>query len=292
MIMADIFDPFRAMYSDQYVTVNGLRLHYTDWSSDSSDVILLLHGLNVQLHTWDPIAADLSKHFRVLALDLRGHGDSDWSRSGYNVTDFDEDIAAFCRELGLHEVTLVTHSLGARIGLVTAGRHPDLVTSLFLSDSAPEMPRSTAASVSTFMANTSSEKGFRDRKEVYDYYRQLHPEWLDIFIELHVQYQVRLNWANKLVLKADPDLYWITRGVGVREIPFLWEMARAIKCPTVIMHGAHSTFFDEDILRKMQEAIPQASLVTFDTGHYIPRERPAEFAACVLNHAEAATSAS
>src|SRR6266704_3655422 len=99
MTMPHFSDPFRSMYSDHYVTVNGLRLHYTEWSSDKSDVILLLHGLNVQLHTWDPIAVGLSKHYRVLALDLRGHGDSDWSRSGYNVTDFDNDIVAFCREL-------------------------------------------------------------------------------------------------------------------------------------------------------------------------------------------------
>ena len=68
-------------YQDGWVAVDGLRVHYTEWGKPTAPPVLLLHGLNVQCHTWDPIAHKLAEEFHVYAMDLRGHGDTDWAPS-------------------------------------------------------------------------------------------------------------------------------------------------------------------------------------------------------------------
>src|SRR5690606_2756293 len=125
----------------------------------------LLHGLNVQLHTWDPIASELAKEHRVLCLDLRGHGESDWSREGYWTKDFVKDVHGLLHQLDVVPCVLVGHSLGARIAIAYAGEHPADITHLILSDTGPETPPTTAQDQGTRIANTNDVKGFRSEAD-------------------------------------------------------------------------------------------------------------------------------
>ena len=106
---------FEDKYGDHFVEVNGLRLHYTDWGGDKPP-LMLMHGYNVQLHSWDPVADILRDDYRVICPDLRGHGDSDWSRAGYNVRDFVSDLHGIVQSLDLGPFDFVGHSwvLGSR----------------------------------------------------------------------------------------------------------------------------------------------------------------------------------
>jgi pimeloyl-ACP methyl ester carboxylesterase len=79
------------------------------------------------------------------------------------------------------------------------------------------------------------------------------------------------------VLKADPDLQWITGSASLPEIPYLWEMCARLEMPTLLMVGKTSNVLDEELVERMVDAMPQATAHWFDTGHYIPRERPDEF---------------
>ncbi|MCC0056649.1 MAG: alpha/beta hydrolase [Rhodobiaceae bacterium] len=269
---------FASDYADRFYESDGLKLHYTEWNPDGGQPVIMLHGLNVQTHTWDPIAHQLSQDMRIICPDLRGHGDSDWARQGYPVGSFVSDLNRLADSIGADRFSLVGHSLGARIAIAYAGEHSDRLDCLALSDTGPQMPKSAAKSTSQFIGDTNSIKGFRSRQEVWDHYRKIHPEWMDIYIDLHAAYQVRENWAGKYILKADPELYWITRSAGVKEIPYLWDMAAAIDVPTLIMVGDHSEFFDDELLERMRKAIKNSEVAKFDTGHYIPREKPDEFA--------------
>ena len=244
-------------------------------------VVVLLHGLNVQLHTWDPIAAELSRTYRVICPDLRGHGDSAWAADGYFVESFIADLRALSDQLGIAPFALVGHSLGARIAIAYAGQHPATLSHLLLSDTGPEMPKATAVSTANFIGDTNSVRAFRDNADALAHYQRVHPEWQPIFLELHSRHQVRRNWAGKYVLKADPDLFWITKGAGVKEIPFIWDMASKADMPTLIMFGKRSEFFDQPLLERMLKTMPRAESATFDTGHYIPREDPAAFCEAV-----------
>src|SRR5262249_23539130 len=75
--------------TDRFATVNGLRLHYLEWGDAGKPPMILLHGIARHAHTFDHIAPDLARSYRVLAIDMRGHGDSAWSPEGaYLVEDY------------------------------------------------------------------------------------------------------------------------------------------------------------------------------------------------------------
>src|ERR1700687_4436456 len=133
-------------YADRYLTVNGLRLHYLDWGDPAKPAMILLHGIARHAHTFDHIAPEFARDHRVIALDMRGHGDSAWSSQGaYLVEDHVADLEAVIRELGLARVTLLGNSTGGRVVQVYAGLHPRRVDRLVVEDVGPGRARRIAA---------------------------------------------------------------------------------------------------------------------------------------------------
>jgi pimeloyl-ACP methyl ester carboxylesterase len=266
-------------YNDRFVEVGGLRLHHTDWNPNGDRHAVLVHGLNVQGHTWDPFAAALAQAgYHVVCVDLRGHGESDWSRAGYSVTDFADDLAAVVDAIGLESFDLVGHSLGCRVGIVLAGRRPEQVRRLVLSDTGAEFPKEA----SEFAANVVSSaggnvRGFATEGEALEYYSGMHPEWQPVFWDLHVRHQLRRNWAGKLVFRADPDLFWLLGSAGRRDDAIVWEHVDRLTMPTLVLWGERSPFFNDDIAGRMLDRMADGRLVRTPTGHYIPREAPDEF---------------
>jgi pimeloyl-ACP methyl ester carboxylesterase len=269
-------------YQDASVVVDGLRLHYTEWGKPTAPPVLLLHGLNVQCHTWDPIADKLAEEFHVYSLDLRGHGDSDWAPSGYRVRQFAHDVHGVIEALGVGPVHLVGHSQGVRVAIAVAGERPETIISLSLSDAGPQTTKDGALAMRDFITSTTGLT-FKDEDDARAFYWSQHPEWQPEFIELHVKHQLRRNWAGKLVLKADPDLQWITGSVSIPDVAYLWDMCANLLMPTLLMVGRTSNIFDEELVEKIAAAMPRATVQWFDTGHYIPRERPVEFTSALLD---------
>ena len=132
-------------YADRYVTVGGLRLHYLEWGDSSRPTMILLHGIARHAHTFDHIAPEFARDHHVLALDMRGHGDSAWSPEGaYLVQDYVTDLEALVARLRLRRVTLLGNSTGGRVVQVFAGLHRDLVDRLIVEDVGPERPQNIA----------------------------------------------------------------------------------------------------------------------------------------------------
>lgn len=120
-----------------------MRLHLLDWDGGASPDALFLHGGGLTAHTWDVVADELRDRVHPLALDLRGHGDSEWSPDGrYPLERYVDDLEHVADALGLREFVLVGMSLGGLVSLAYAGRHPEAVARLVLVDSGPEMGRS------------------------------------------------------------------------------------------------------------------------------------------------------
>jgi pimeloyl-ACP methyl ester carboxylesterase len=277
-------------YQDGYLNVDGVRLHFLEWGTPGAHPMVMLHGLNVQAHTWDPIARELAKDYHVFTPDLRGHGDSDWSKTGYRVRSLMHDISGFVDQLGIGPFHLVGHSAGVRVALALAGERPDIVTRMALSDAGPATTRAGAEFMRDFIQRTVAIRGFRTPQEARDYYRAEHPEWVEEFIDLHVRHQVRRNWAGKLVLKADPDVQWITGSASLPDIPYLWEMSAKAGMPTLLMVGRNSNVLDEELVERMLTVMPNATVQWFETGHYIPREQPVEFTGALAKFFAEATS--
>jgi pimeloyl-ACP methyl ester carboxylesterase len=264
-------------YQDGWIEHDGLRLHYTEWGNPTGQAVVMLHGLNVQCHTWDPIIRDLGPDYHVIAMDMRGHGESDWSHAGYRVRSMAGDVHALISQLGLGPVDLVGHSAGVRVAIAVAGERPETVRRLALSDAGPANSPSGAVAMRDFIQATTNLRGFRSAAEAREFYLSFHPEWREDFIDLHVEHQLRRNWAGKLVPKADPDIQWITGSVSLPDVAYLWEMSTLLTMPTKLLVGRTSNVLDEAVVTAMLDAMPNATVDWFDTGHYVPREAPEQF---------------
>src|SRR5881397_3988304 len=117
--------------TSHYFFSQRLKLHYVDWGNPEKTPVLLLHGGRDHCRSWDWVAADLRRSFHLVAPDLRGHGDSAWAvGSTYSMIDYVLDLAALLKTLELFPVTIIAHSLGARVALQYAGMYPDRVARL------------------------------------------------------------------------------------------------------------------------------------------------------------------
>lgn len=136
--MTDISD---AVPTSRYYESQGLRLHYADWGNETAPPLILVHGGRDHCRSWDFLARALRPHFHVLAPDLRGHGDSDWTKGGsYPLTDYVYDMTRLVHALAVPQVTLIGHSMGGMVSLIYSGSFPDKVSSLVVLDGVTVLP--------------------------------------------------------------------------------------------------------------------------------------------------------
>ena len=279
MSMSDEFRDLAAVTPPaRMANVNGIQINYLDWPGgcESAPPVLMVHGLSAHAHTWDPIARRLSEGRRVIAIDLRGHGDSGWARDGYDVERFVSDIDAVLKHLNMETIDYIGHSFGAQVGYAFAGAFPSRVRKLVLNDMGPEMA-SAAVGATRAAVGGADVKGFASEEAAREQFRAQYPEWEEVFVELHARHHVRCNWAGKYVFKSDPDLFWMLGSAGRKSIPYVWEMAARIKEPALLLRGTKSGVLNDELIGKITKAIPHIQVQDVDVGHYYPRERSAEF---------------
>src|SRR5207248_10679015 len=129
---------------DRSLLVNGLRLHVLDWGGDGRPPLLLLHGFTGHAHAWDSLAIALQPHFHVLALDARGHGDSDPAEV-YDAAGAFRDLSSVVDQLGVRALTLVGLSMGGRNAMYFAAKRPEMVERLVVLDIGPEISKRAMA---------------------------------------------------------------------------------------------------------------------------------------------------
>ncbi|ASY71840.1 hydrolase [Sinorhizobium fredii USDA 205] len=111
---------------------NGIRLAYVELGDAKGVPVLLLHGFTDSARSWSLIAPHLAADFRLIAPDLRGHGQSDKPEGCYTIPEMAHDIRLLIRELELAPVHVVGHSLGGRLTQAIAERWPQVVRKIVL----------------------------------------------------------------------------------------------------------------------------------------------------------------
>ena len=120
-----------------FVRVNGIRLHVLEWGAATQRPVLLLHGGSAHARWWTFVVPTLVEHHRVLALDLRGHGDSDWAEPpDYAIDTHAADVAALAAELDLTDLRVVGHSLGGLVTIASAAALGPRLAAVVLIDTA------------------------------------------------------------------------------------------------------------------------------------------------------------
>ena len=130
---------------DGFVSVNGLRLHYLQWGDERQQPLLLLHGGSAHAHWWDFFVTPFTAAYRVLALDLRGHGDSQWAEPpAYEIAAYAADVSGFIDTLALTNVVLAGHSLGGLVAVACAPLVQQRLAALVIMDVSARISQRTA----------------------------------------------------------------------------------------------------------------------------------------------------
>jgi esterase len=264
-----------AGYADKFVTANGLRIHYLDWGNPGKPPLILIHGIARHAHTFDHIAPHFAREYHVIAIDMRGHGDSSWDPQGdYLVEDHVKDLEALVKQLKLTKLTLLGNSTGGRVVQVFAGMHPDLVTRLVVEDVGPQRPEDIA---SGFARRVQQEvNGWANEDELIQQLTKENPKVAPSWIRNYAHFGVKARADGRLVWKRDPNL---VKGFVPTD---LWTSVRRITSPTIYVLGGKSTIVPADTQQELKKALRDCQIVTMPgLGHYPDVEDPPGFLAIV-----------
>jgi pimeloyl-ACP methyl ester carboxylesterase len=264
---------------DAFVEANGLRLHYRDWGDAKAPPLVLLHGVTGHARVWDGFALAMADRFRVIALDQRGHGESDWA-DGYGTERMAEDVGAFAEALELGRFSLLGHSMGAINAYTFAGRHPEALERLVIVDFGPETrgsPTSDRVRAGLAVAQTAA---FASPEEPIRAARALNPRPSDEYLRNRILNNLKQREDGRWVWRCD------AAGLANRSAPLSpetqWKLLAQIACPTLVVRGAESDALEESTARRMAEVLPYGRWVAVpEAGHGIPADNPAGFLAAV-----------
>ena len=261
---------------DRYVTVNGLRIHYLDFGGDGRQPLIMLHGIGRVAHTFDHIASHFNQNYHVLAVDMRGHGDSDWDpKAAYLVEDYVKDIEGLAQQLRLRNLVIWGNSTGGRVAQVFAGLHPDLVAAVIAEDVGPERPREIADGF-TSRLKQEDEKDWASEDELFAQLKTGSPRTADEILRAYAHFGSKKRPDGRVIWKRDP-------GIGNGFVPTeLWRFVRQIKSPIIYVLGGRSTIVPAATQEELRKTLPQVQIVTMPgLGHYPSEENPKDFLAIV-----------
>ena len=266
-----------SMVTDYTLTLHGSDFHYTECGDRNAPSIVMLHGVTGHARTWDAEGAALATRYRVLALDQRGHGDTDPpADADYSMVSLSGDLAAFADALGLQTFGIVALSLGGRVAIHYAAAHPTRVTRLVVVDIGPDIAPAGRARVGQFMA-TAPER-FATLDDVVAYQRQSNPRYSEALLRARVEHGVRPLPGGGFTWKYDRGLRELVRAGRWSDPIDLWPAWTALACPTLLVRGALSDILSADTATKMIDAQPRARLVEVaDAGHTVPGDQPEAF---------------
>lgn len=273
--------------ADRFVAANGLRFHYLEWGDAGSPAVLLLHGASQQAHSWDFISLPLSADYRVLALDQRGHGDSDWAADGdYSLDAMQGDLDALIPALGLDGAGgfhLMGHSMGGRNSFVWASRHPGALRSLTVVDTGPESVDRGRRRIQRFRElpdNLDTLEEFADR--IQEYTGRSREQVLGA-----LKYSIRQGADGKWTWKYDRAMRRPGREENHWTPERLWDCWRRIDCPALVARGERSDIFAADTMSRMGREIADCVTVTIaGAGHLVQGDNPPDFLAAARAHLE------
>jgi pimeloyl-ACP methyl ester carboxylesterase len=248
--------------------------------------VVLLHGGGQTRYAWGAAALALAKRgYQAIVLDLRGHGDSDWSATlDYSINAYVADVMSVIRDLAVAPV-IIGASMGGQIALVTAAEHPSRVRALVLVDVTPQVDRDGRARIVAFMK--SRPLGFAHLEEAADAiaeYLPHRPRPTDLSglkrnLRLREDGRYHWHWDQRFLLTYEPDVDEAERRHS--------DAARKIRIPTLLLRGSRSEVVTMDNVRHFQTLMPHAEFVDVSgAAHMIAGDRNDAFNSAVIEFLE------
>jgi esterase len=241
------------MATSKFIDINGLKLHYIDYGSEGRPHLVLLHGLNGNAQAFDVVAPNLTASHHVIALDLRGHGDSQSGPpDGYTPPNYLGDIGAFLKALRIEKAAFIGSSMGGAMAMIFATLAPNIVDRLLLNDIGGEI---------VIEAPDPGRLLFRTIADATRFYREsFHPVALlpARVAEKLTADSVKIGEDGLLVWKTDPAVNsgGAAGGPSGGRVIQMWSFYQRVKAPVLIVRGAESTALTRETLSKMFSVLP------------------------------------
>lgn len=279
-----------AQPKDRYFVSDGIKLHYSEWGAPGEETLVLVHGNRDQCRSWDLFVAELfsqgCRTDHVVALDLRGHGDSDWPspHRHYQHEDFLFDLAAFVRHLDQKRITLIGHSLGGSMSVVFAGCFPSSVRKLVLIEAVGPYARSD-----------------NDVPKLLTQWLRADGRSTDSFFYPTLEEAARAIQKRFPTVPDSAAMHMVRYGAKKTDRGFVWKhdprmrlpsysnfsegqiraFIERIDCPTLLIYGEKGDFMDSPRASRIPLFKNSRLIAIPDAGHHVPHEKPAELAQIV-----------
>lgn len=264
----------------RYYWSQRLKLHYVVWGDESSPPVLLIHGNRDHARTWDQVAVQLKREYCVYAVDLRGHGDSQWSvGSQYSLPEFVLDVASLGRELNRNPLTVIGHSLGGAVALEYTGVFPQFVKKLVAVEGLGPPVREPVQGSIRMRSWIGQMQEFDQRKPRR--YASLHDATKRMLEE---NPHLTEEMAGHLTIHGmrpndDGTLSWKFDNYVRLHSPYEFNIAEAreiwnqITCPTLLIRGSESWASDPEQDGKATAFHDYRNVLVRDAGHWVHHDQ-------------------
>ncbi|MFE3629022.1 alpha/beta fold hydrolase [Streptomyces goshikiensis] len=249
-------------WTDRIVIREGIRISCRDWGGSGPPVVLL-HGLAGHAGEWDTLARNLSRRYRVVAVDQRGHGASERRPGDVSRAAYVADAVAVIGQLDLRRPVLVGQSLGGHTAMLAAAAHPDLLRALVLIEagpggSSPDVQAKIGAALGAWPTPFPSRRAA---------------------VEFFGGGAVGEGWAAGLEERADGLWPSFDRDVMVEALQenaqrSFWDQWTAITCPTLVILGQSGIIPAHETEAMLQRRPGTVAMSVPETGHDVHLEHP------------------
>jgi pimeloyl-ACP methyl ester carboxylesterase len=273
-------------YENRYWWSNdGLRLHYRDYPGPADrPPILCLPGLTRNARDYHDLARRLSPDWRVIAIDLRGRGDSGYAKDpmSYVPLTYVQDVEALLRELDVARYVAFGTSLGGIVAMLLAGTAREKLAGLVLNDVGPEISPEGLSRIRSYVGKSNTwPTWLHAARAVAEANESVYPDfqledWLAMAKRLY-----RLNSAGRIVLDYDMKIAEPFRVPGNEAGPDMWRALDGLKTvSTLLVRGATSDVLAASVAERMAGVLEQGDLLTIPaTGHAPTLDEPEAIAA-------------
>jgi pimeloyl-ACP methyl ester carboxylesterase len=276
----------------QFFYSHRLKLHFWDWRDNGKPNLIFVHGGGDHARSWDKIAEAFINDFRILAPDLRGHGDSNWACGAtYSIAEFVLDLATLIDIVGRHPVYLIGHSLGGAVALQYTGVYPEQVKKLVViegvgipADSLPPPPAYQRLK-NWIDATRECEKRrphrYSSLEEAYARMHKANPYLTDEIARHLTLFGSNWNADGTLTWKFDNYVHAKSPyGFDMTESQEIWSQ---ISCPVLLFRGSDSWTQDPE-KAGWTRAFRDYRLITVPkAGHWLHHDQPDIFLAETRN---------
>lgn len=251
----------------------GLRLHLLDWGRDGLPPLLLLHGAAQTAHSFDEVAPGLAHDHHVVALDQRGHGDSDWAPR-YDRDAFVGDIAAVLDDHGWADATLLAMSLGGLNAIAFAAARPERVRGLVVIDVVPTVATAGTQAIGRQLA----VHDFATFEDAVQHAHAFNPRRTLANIRERLRHAMRKGAHGRWVYKFDPAI----GGAAGRDPEALWFAVGRLRCPTLLVRGGESNILTAEGAARFLRTVSGSRMAEVPgAGHSVMGDNPGGFLAAV-----------